>query len=144
MKNRIILHNVKKKIPSTKIIHKRPIKKNLKPILRNKFSKNQLINIQNRTLLTRKIIGIGPNINPMPTNNQNNLQKNDPEVNNLINTNTSEIQLKNNEIHSIFNKIITTLNNKMNNSEFTNDEDLLLMTYYNELNELKKEILKIC
>jgi len=130
MKNRIILHTVKKNKPIPKTIQKRPTMIRSQALSR-KFYKNQLINMQTRTNTLRKITGVGPIIqnvpNRLPANEENN------QTNNL----------KNNEIHSIFNKIITTLNNKMNNSEFTNDEDLLLTTYFEELTDLKKKILKI-
>lgn len=147
MKNRIILHNVKKNIPKTKVIQKRPISKTTKPILRKKFYKNQLIMLQNKALMNRKITGVGANINPIhiQTQVQNTPTKQHNQNNQVINPIKKESisNLNNNEIHTIFNKIITTLNNKMNNSEFTNDEDLLLMTYFDELTDLKKQILKL-
>ena len=129
MKNRIVLHNVKKIIPKTKI-QKKPIK-SIRPVSMKKFHKNQLIIMQNKAITTRRITG---------TNTKNtNINNNTLQIIKKDNVTT----LNNSEIHLIYNKIITTLNNKMNNSEFTNDEDLLLITYYNELIELKKEIGKI-
>lgn len=136
MKNRIILHNVKKIIPKTKI-QKKPIK-SIRPVSMKKFHKNQLIIMQNKAITTRRITGIP--INQVNTNIRNtNMNTNALQIIKKDNV----VTLNNSEIHSIYNKIITTLNNKMNNSEFTNDEDLLLITYYNELTELKKEIGKL-
>ncbi len=59
---------------------------------------------------------------------------------NIINQNSIN---KISNLTSKYNKIITSLNNKINNSEFINNENELLILYYNELYEFWNSVIKI-
>ena len=95
MKNRIVLHNVKKIISKSKI-QKKSIK-SIRNLSIKKFHKNQLIKMQNKTITDRKITGI-QNIQNIQNNQNNQInQINQINQNNQILPNTKTInQLFNN------------------------------------------------
>ena len=93
----------------------------LKKIKNTKLKKIQFKKSNTHSLIKKK------------NNNKISIQKN---VNNNLNNSINDFTSK-------YNKIITSLNNKINNSEFINNENDLLQIYFEELNDFYNSIMNV-